>query len=63
MNRTTYKSDHEKKYRALVHRRNQLLGLINQESNRLKQTWDEDAATFAASSLSRRWWASATTRS
>lgn len=37
------KSDHEKKHRALVDRRNQLLGLINQENNRLKQTWDEDA--------------------
>lgn len=37
------KSDHEKKHRALVDRRSQLLGLINQEKNRLKQTWDEDA--------------------
>ncbi len=37
------KSDHDKKHRALVDRRNQLLGLINQEKNRLKQTWDEDA--------------------
>ena len=37
------KSDHEKKHRALVDRRDQLLGLINQENNRLKQTWDEDA--------------------
>lgn len=37
------KSDHEKKHRALVDRRNQLLGLINQEKNRLKQTWDDDA--------------------
>lgn len=37
------KSDHEKKHRALVDRRNQLLGLINQEKNRQKQTWDEDA--------------------
>jgi len=37
------KSDHEKKHRALVDRRNQLQGLINQEKNRLKQTWDEDA--------------------
>ncbi|XZE56916.1 IS110 family transposase [Planctomycetaceae bacterium SH139] len=26
-----------------VDRRNQLLGLIHQEKNRLKQTWDEDA--------------------
>ncbi|WP_162006892.1 IS110 family RNA-guided transposase [Roseimaritima sediminicola] len=37
------KSEHEKKHRALVDRRDQLLGLINQENNRLKQTWDEDA--------------------
>lgn len=37
------KSDHEKKHAALVDRRNQLQGLINQENNRLKQTWDEDA--------------------
>ena len=36
-------SDHEKKHRALVDRRNQLLGLINQEKNRLNQCWDEDA--------------------
>lgn len=37
------KSDHEKKHSALVTRRNQLLELINQENNRLKQSWDEDA--------------------
>lgn len=36
-------SEHEKKHRALVDRRNQLLGLINQEKNRLNQCWDEDA--------------------
>jgi transposase len=37
------KSDHEQKHSALVARRNQLLELINQESNRLMQSWDEDA--------------------
>lgn len=36
-------SDHEKKHSALVARRNQLLELISQENNRLRQTWDEDA--------------------
>ena len=40
---TAMKSDHEKKHSALVDRRNQLLELITQENNRLKQTWDEDA--------------------
>jgi transposase len=37
------KSDHEQKHAALVARRSQLLELINQESNRLQQAWDEDA--------------------
>lgn len=37
------KSDHEQKHTALVNRRNQLLDLVNQENNRLKQTCDEDA--------------------
>ena len=37
------KSDHEQKHGALVARRNQLLELINQENNRLKQSWDDDA--------------------
>lgn len=36
-------SDHERKHGALVARRNQLLELVNQEQNRLKQSWDEDA--------------------
>jgi transposase len=36
------KSDHQQKHSALVTRRSQLLDLINQENNRLKQTWDED---------------------
>ena len=37
------KSDHELKHSALVARRNQLLELINQENNRLKQSWDDEA--------------------
>ena len=37
------KSDHELKHSALVARRCQLLELINQENNRLKQSWDDDA--------------------
>lgn len=37
------RSEHEQKHGALVARRNQLLELINQENNRLKQSWDEDA--------------------
>lgn len=37
------KSDHELKHSALVARRNQLLELITQENNRLKQSWDNDA--------------------
>ncbi len=35
--------DHEQKHGALVARRSQLLELINQESNRLKQAWNDDA--------------------
>lgn len=37
------KSEHELKHSALVSRRNQLLELINQENNRLKQSWDDEA--------------------
>jgi transposase len=37
------KSDQEQRHEALVNRRNQLLELQNQEQNRLKQSWDEDA--------------------
>ena len=37
------KSAHELKHGALVARRNQLLELVNQENNRLKQSWDDDA--------------------
>lgn len=40
---TAMKSEHEQKHTALVTRRNQLLELINQENNRLQQSWDEDA--------------------
>ncbi len=34
-------SDHEQKHTVLVTRRCQLLELINQENNRLKQSWDD----------------------
>jgi transposase len=37
------KSEHEQKHAALVTRRTQLLELINQENNRLQQSWDDDA--------------------
>ena len=37
------KSNHELKHGALVACRNQLLKLINQENNCLKQSWDDDA--------------------
>lgn len=37
------RSDHQQKHEALVTRRNQLLELINQENNRLKQSWDDVA--------------------
>jgi len=37
------KSNHDLKHGALVARRNQLLELINQENNRLKQSWADDA--------------------
>lgn len=40
---TTSQSDEERKHSALVTRRSQLVDLITQEKNRLKQTWDEDA--------------------
>ena len=40
---TATTSDHERKHSALVARRNQLLDLINQENNRMKQSWDNDA--------------------
>ena len=40
---TSAQSDEERKHAALVTRRSQLVDLINQEKNRLKQTWDDDA--------------------
>ena len=40
---TAAQSDDERKHSALVTRRTQLVDLITQEKNRLKQTWDEDA--------------------
>jgi len=42
-NSMAIKSEHEQKHGALVARRNQLLELISQENNRLKQSWDDDA--------------------
>jgi hypothetical protein len=32
-----------KSHSALVTRKSQLLDMINQEKNRIKQTWDDDA--------------------
>lgn len=40
---TASQSDDERKHSALVRRRSQLVNLITQEKNRLKQTWDDDA--------------------
>lgn len=40
---TSAQSDDERKHTALVTRRSQLVNLITQEKNRLKQTWDADA--------------------
>lgn len=39
----TRQSDDERKHAALVTRRSQLVDLITQETNRLKQTWDDEA--------------------
>lgn len=36
-------SDEERRHSALVRRRTQLVDLLTQERNRLKQTWDQDA--------------------
>ena len=36
-------TEHERKHAALVTRRTQLVDLITQEKNRLKQSWDADA--------------------
>jgi transposase len=45
------KSDAETKLEALVTRRRQLLGLINQENNRLQQTRDTEIQEFIRQSL------------
>lgn len=45
------KSEEEKKLQALVERRRQLLDLINQESNRLKQTTDREIRGYIEQSL------------
>jgi transposase len=44
-------SEHNQKHTALVTRRGQLLQLINQESNRLTQSYDEDAKTSIRKTL------------
>ena len=45
------KSDEEKKLKALVERRRQLLGLITQEGNRLQQTADREIQDYIRQSL------------
>ena len=45
------KSDQDKKLEALVTRRKQLLDLVNQESNRLGQCYDEDVKQLIQESL------------
>lgn len=45
------KSEEDKKLKALVERRRQLLDLINQESNRLKQTTDQEIRGYIEESL------------
>jgi transposase len=45
------KSDEEKKLKNLVGRRRQLLGLINQENNRLQQTTDREIQGYIRQSL------------
>jgi len=45
------KTDSEKKLEAFVTRRRQLLGLINQENNRLQQTRDQEIQQFIRKSL------------
>jgi len=45
------KTDSEKKLEALVTRRRQLLGLINQENNRLQQVRDQEIQKFIRESL------------
>jgi len=45
------KSEEDTKLRALVERREQLLGLINQENNRLQQTTDQEIRGYIKESL------------
>lgn len=45
------KSEEDTKLRALVERRRQLLDLVNQESNRLQQTVDQEIAGYLRQSL------------
>lgn len=45
------KSEEDKKLRALVERRKQLLGLINQENNRLQQTADQEIRGYIEQSM------------
>lgn len=45
------KSEEDQKLRALVERRKQLLGLINQENNRLQQTTDQEIRGYIKESL------------
>jgi transposase len=45
------KSEEDKKLRALVERRKQLLGLVNQENNRLQQTTDQEIRGYIKESL------------
>lgn len=45
------KSAEEKKLKALVERRRQLLGLINQENNRLQQTIDQEIQGYLRQSI------------
>lgn len=45
------RSDEEKKLKSLVERRRQLLGLIGQENNRLKQTTDQEIRGYIQESL------------
>jgi transposase len=47
----TAKSVEEEKLKALVERRRQLLDLVNQESNRLRQTIDREIADYIRQSL------------
>lgn len=45
------KSEEDKKLKSLVERRRQLLGLINQENNRLQQTTDQEIRGYLEESL------------